>query len=168
VERPSEFVHVWGPPRDWQSSAEALLYEARWLDLNAKEEGHPERATHFARYADAFTSLIPGRRLGWENGELVVEVIGADVRHGLGALSSGEKQVLLLLADLLLHWTPGSVVLIDEPELHLHRSLQIRFFEALKHWRAERGGQLWLATQSTELFGVADDGTKVLLGGGSL
>lgn len=161
------FVHVWSAPRAWAESAEALLYEARWLDLNAKEEGHPEKAVHFARYADAFSSLVPGRRLAWRDGQLVVEVAGSSVVHGLEALSSGEKQVLLLLADLLRHWTPGSVVLLDEPELHLHPELQVRFHDALVGWRREKGGQLWLATQSSELFGHAPSGTKVLLGPGS-
>ncbi len=161
------FVHVWSAPRAWAESAEALLYEARWLDLNAKEEGHPEKAVHFARYADAFSSLVPGRRLAWRDGQLVVEVAGSSVVHGLEALSSGEKQVLLLLADLLRHWTPGSVVLLDEPELHLHPELQVRFYDALVGWRREKGGQLWLATQSSELFGHAPSGTKVLLGPGS-
>ncbi|MEQ1506506.1 MAG: AAA family ATPase [Myxococcota bacterium] len=168
LNHPADFIHRWRVPKSWSASAEAQLYEARWLDLNAKEEGRPADAVHFARYADAFRSLIPGRTLTWRNGALVVHVEGTDVHHGLDALSSGEKQVLLLLADLLLHWAPGSLVLIDEPELHLHPSLQIRFFEALQRWRAERGGQLWLATQSTELFGHAPVGTQLLLGAGSL
>lgn len=168
LQRATDFIYVWQPPATWLDSTEALLYEARWLDLNAKEEGRPEEATHFERYAAAFASLLPGRALIWRHGELVVQVTGSDVYHALSALSSGEKQILVLLADLLLHWTPGSIVLIDEPELHLHTSLQIRLYEALLSFRAARGGQLWLATQSTELFGHAADGTKALLGAGSL
>lgn len=166
VDRSAPFVHVWSRPRSWESSVEGLLYEARWRDLNAKEEGKPQ--VHFQRYAQAFAELVPGRALKWVDAELRVQVVGTDVVHALGELSAGEKQLLVLLADLLLYWTEGSIVLIDEPELHLHRTLQIRFAETLRRWQEARGGQLWLATQSAELFGWAPERSKVLIGAGSM
>jgi predicted ATPase len=159
--------HTWSAPADWGDSAEARLYEARWRDLNAKEEGRPDAAVHFARYAEAFHTLVPGRRLVWIDGRLRVEVVGTEVHHALAALSAGEQQLFLLLADLLTWWSPGSLVLLDEPELHLHPALQLRFFDALAAMRAARGGQLWLATQSAELFAHAPPGSQVLLGAGS-
>jgi predicted ATPase len=156
-----QLIFVWGPWSD--DTMEARLYSARWEDLNAKEEGRPQDATHFARYADAFTSFFPGKRLIWRQAELMVEIEDGGVVHGLDELSSGEKQILVFLGELLHRWRPGSMILIDEPELHLHPSLQVRFFDVLMKWRKERGGQLIVATQSNHIFGQAPTGTKLLL-----
>jgi predicted ATPase len=161
----AQFIYRWSPPRgsSWADTLEARLYSARWEDLNAKEEGRPQDATHFARYAEAFTSFFPGKRLIWRQAELVVEIEDGGVVHGLIELSSGEKQILVFLGELLHRWRPGSMILIDEPELHLHPSLQVRFFDVLMKWRKERGGQLIVATQSNHIFGQAPTGTKLLL-----
>lgn len=160
-----QFIYRWSAPQgsNWADTLEARLYSARWEDLNAKEEGRPQDATHFARYADAFSDFFPGKRLTWRQAELVVQIEDSGVVHGLDELSSGEKQILVFLGELLHRWRPGSMILIDEPELHLHPSLQVRFFDVLMKWRKQRGGQLIVATQSNHIFGQAPTGTKLLL-----
>jgi predicted ATPase len=165
LEPHGQFIYRWSAPQgsSWADTLEARLYSARWEDLNAKEEGRPQDATHFARYADAFASFFPGKRLIWRQAELMVEIEDGGVVHGLDELSSGEKQILVFLGELLHRWRPGSMILIDEPELHLHPSLQVRFFDVLMKWRKERGGQLIVATQSNHIFGQAPTGTKLLL-----
>ncbi|HBF34097.1 TPA: hypothetical protein DDW35_06000, partial [Candidatus Sumerlaeota bacterium] len=112
-------VYQWSPPENWKESIEALLYAARWEDLNAKEEGI-DQPSKFEAYAQEFSNFPgnTGKTLRWINGELFVVKDG--VQHTLEELSSGEKQLLLLLSDLRWRWRPGSLVLIDEPELHLH------------------------------------------------
>src|SRR5262249_19868987 len=57
-----EFFFRFKPPGKWQESLEALLYAARWADLNAKEEGHPEDARHFETYAQAFEAFFGGTK----------------------------------------------------------------------------------------------------------
>lgn len=162
------FIHIFKRPSAWKDSLEALLYNARWLDLNAKEEGHPEMATRFQTYASAFETFFDHRkRLAWHEGKLVVEVADGAV-HSLTELSSGEKQVIVLAASLLHRWRPGSLVLIDEPESHLHPTWQTRLWEMLTKWQKERGGQVIVATQSNHLFGIAEPRCGVLLGGDSL
>jgi predicted ATP-dependent endonuclease of OLD family len=81
-------------------------------------------------------------------------------------LSSGEKQALILAAELYRRWRPGSLILIDEPELHFHSSWQTALWLMLQKWQKERGGQVIVATQSSHLFGLAEPGTTVLLGTG--
>lgn len=163
-----EFYYQWRPPETWKDSLEALLYAARWADLNAKEEGHPEKATNFQAYAQAFEELTQGTKsLVWERGELMIEVrdSGQRIRHELDKLSSGEKQVLVLSAELLRRWRPGSLVLIDEPELHLHTEFQVLLWEMLLRFQQQRGGQLIIATQSPQIFSMAEPGTTMLLKG---
>jgi predicted ATPase len=41
----------------------------------------------------------------------------------------------------LRHWRPGSLIMIDEPELHLHPEWQTKLLAALRFWLHERGGQ---------------------------
>ena len=162
---PAKFVHRWQPPEKWDSSLEAKLYAVRWEDLNAKEEGRPEDATGFAAYSRAFERFFEGRkRLFWRRGELVVETKNG-VTHDLNGLSSGEKQVVLFAGELLHRWGPGSLILIDEPELHLHETYQTRLWEMLVEWQKERGGQVIVTTQSAQMFRLAETGTRVVLGG---
>jgi energy-coupling factor transporter ATP-binding protein EcfA2 len=163
---PSEFFYQFSPAKEWSGSLEALLYSARWMDLNAKEEGHPELATHFESYAKAFQAFFgDSKSLVWEGGELFVKIADTGARHPLMALSSGEKQALILAAELYRRWRPGSLILIDEPELHFHTSWQTTLWTMLERWQKERGGQVIVATQSTHLFRIADPETTVLLGG---
>ena len=75
-----------------------------------------------------------------------------------GELSQGEQ--ILLIWAILLHrqkeWLRGAVVLIDEPENHLHPDACIRALDAL---RSEDilgpEGQIWLATHSIPLIAYA-------------
>ncbi len=163
-----KFVERWQPPEQWNDSLEARLYGIRWEDLNAKEEGRELEANGFEAYSRSFDRFFDGRRrLKWDHGELVVET-KSGVVHDLSELSSGEKQVILFMGELLHRWRPGSLILIDEPELHLHESYQTRLWEALVDWQKERGGQVFLATQSSHLFRLAHSAMKVVLSRQSL
>lgn len=168
---PDEFIYQWVPAMQWKDSLEARLYSARWEDLNAKEEGRPEEARNFDAYARAFREFTGRTKsLLWRRGSLRIEVQnhGEVSHHSLDELSSGEKQVLIIVSELLLRWRPGSLVLLDEPELHLHPAWQQRLWEVLLRFLKQRGGQLIAATQSPQLFAAAEPGTKLLLGGTEL
>jgi predicted ATPase len=164
---PNQFAYRWEQPPTWDASIEALLYSARWADLNAKESGQPEKANHFDAYARAFDSFYEGsKQLAWTpEGELIVLVRGTRSRHGLSGLSDGEKQVIVLCAELLRRWRPGSLILIDEPELHLHTHFQARLLDILEGMQNERGGQVILATQSPDLWRFASKQGRLILTG---
>lgn len=163
---PDTFFYKFKTSTQWRDSLEAQLYGARWADLNAKEDGHPERATHFKSYSEAFHAFFgDAKQLVWENGELFVKINDSGVLHPIMELSSGEKQALIFAAELHRCWRPGSLILIDEPELHFHSSWQTALYTMLERWQKERGGQVIIATQSTHLFRIAAPGTTVLLGG---
>ena len=122
-------------------------------------------AGNFEQYTKAFSRFFEGQKqLIWHRGELVVQTKSGG-RHDLSELSSGEKQVILFMGELLHRWRPGSLILIDEPELHLHEYYQTKLCEALVEWQKERGGQVILATQSDHLFGLSGPGTRLVLNG---
>ncbi len=84
--------------------------------------------------------------------------------HPIHLLSSGEKQVLLMIAYIARELRPGGIVLIDEPDLHLHVSLSTAFVSYLKRMVTEQEGQLIIASHAPELWDRFTDAEKVRLG----
>ena len=70
----------------------------------------------------------------------------------LESMSSGERQILILLTFLKFVAEPERVFIIDEPELSLHPKWQQEFVGAL-HALQPSGTQLLLATHSPEIVG---------------
>jgi hypothetical protein len=66
---------------------------------------------------------------------------------------AGMQQVVMLLACL--YWRRGSVVLVDEPDAHLHVFLQDSIFSELRRAAAETKSQLVIATHSEVIFNSA-------------
>ena len=84
--------------------------------------------------------------------------------HPIHLLSSGERQILLILAFIARELRPGGIVLIDEPDLHLHVSLSNAFVSHLKQWVAAQGGQLIMASHSPQLWERFTQAERVELG----
>ena len=163
-EEPLPFFFRWQPPKTWAQSLEAQLYAARWHDLNASAEGRPEEATRQDAFTQAMDEVTQGaKRLVWIKGQLWVEIVSSGARHELASLSAGELQLLVFSVELRRWWRPGSLILIDEPELHLHASWQHRLLELLTRWRQERGGQVILCTLSDTLAQAVSPEQRVAL-----
>jgi predicted ATPase len=77
----------------------------------------------------------------------------AGAQHGVDELSSGEQEVLGLMYFVRRLSAQGGVLLIDEPELHLHPALQRSLFSVIEAV-AERA-QVWIATHSPRLVTAA-------------
>lgn len=83
---------------------------------------------------------------------------GIPKSHGFGGLSpldvsttgSGFHQVLLILAFMFAH--PSSLILLDEPDAHLHVLLQKQLYDILRSLCHERKGQLVIASHSEVLI----------------
>ena len=75
-------------------------------------------------------------------------------RLDIASAGSGFHQVLLLLA--FFYARPASVLLLDEPDAHLHVILQKNIYDRLRKVAAERSCQLVIATHSEVLI----DGTS--------
>ncbi len=152
-----------------QNDTYDMLFSARWADLNALASGETNQPKNFERFVRAFSDLTLHKKvLDWTpSGELVVRLADQGT-HGVDELSSGERQALLLLAELRRHWRPGSLILIDELELHLHDAWQGQLYEILIAMQKELGGQVIITTQSQSLFEMATPGTRCLLGRGGM
>jgi len=69
----------------------------------------------------------------------------------IASAGSGFHQVLLLLG--FIYARPASVLLIDEPDAHLHMILQKQIYDRLREIAAKRSVQLIIATHSEVLIG---------------
>jgi energy-coupling factor transporter ATP-binding protein EcfA2 len=79
---------------------------------------------------------------------------GTGPNFDLLSAGSGFQQVVLLLASLFTR--KGSVMLVDEPDAHLHVFLQDSIFAELNKAAAETKSQLIIATHSEVIFNSAD------------
>jgi len=86
------------------------------------------------------------------NGQLTVQINGKSEMRPISALSSGERQLLVMLAHLSLNpnLVGSGVFIVDEPELSLHIDWQEKFVDAVRE--ANPKVQLILATHSPAII----------------
>ena len=89
-----------------------------------------------------------------------------DTYYDLSSAASGFLQVLMVYAGLL--HKEASVVLLDEPDAHLHILLQDKIYRDLRDYARRSGSQLIIATHSERLINVADTESLRLLDGDAL
>jgi len=80
------------------------------------------------------------------------------------ALSSGEQHELVLLYELLFEVKPGSLILIDEPELSLHVAWQQQFLKDLQEITKLSSIDVLIATHSPQIIHDRWDLTVELTG----
>ncbi|MEK0337446.1 MAG: AAA family ATPase, partial [Nitrosopumilus sp.] len=73
----------------------------------------------------------------------------------VNVLSSGEKEAVVLAFDLTLQNPSDCIILIDEPELHLHPELTFRLLKVLK--AIGDRNQFFLFTHSADIIGNSFD-----------
>jgi predicted ATPase len=74
------------------------------------------------------------------------KAVSGGPKFDIASAGSGFQQVLMLLT--FLHTRPASVLLIDEPDAHLHVILQDAIYGELRHVAMEKRSQLIIATHS--------------------
>lgn len=77
---------------------------------------------------------------------------GAEYQHAIGQLSSGEKQMLLLIGFVAATLSSGGILIIDEPDLHIHMVMVQQLLGSIEAIVKERKGQLIVAAHSQEVW----------------
>jgi energy-coupling factor transporter ATP-binding protein EcfA2 len=148
-------------------SLEEPVYQREYIEtlLGRQKPGDVVRNLLLqASKSDAWKSLTKsvGRLFGVElltphvpGGQIVCEYRQPPdgAKFDLLSAGSGFQQVVLLLASLFTR--KESVVLVDEPDAHLHVFLQDTIFAELGKAAAETGSQLIMATHSEVIFNSA-------------
>ena len=108
----------------------------------------------FLPYQDVFAQLLPGKTLEPIDPKSPREFhyrIADSQPMPFNTLSSGELEVVKVAFDLVWKRITHSVILVDEPELHLHPTLTFRLIETLKGFGGGTN-QLILFTHSADLI----------------
>lgn len=135
-----------------------------YLELTAQREGR-QPPGDFELLADRFEQAT-GKRLERpqtdpDSGVRLWVRLPTGERHDLSSLSDGEQQALALMYFASRTSATGGILLIDEPELHLHPSLQQALIEVLR-LMSDRA-QVWIATHATKLIAATPRGGLVHL-----
>jgi ABC-type dipeptide/oligopeptide/nickel transport system ATPase component len=116
----------------------------------------PERFDECLRLVNLALAHREKRIIGFAPaGRLVVEGVteaGKTYRHPIELLSSGEKQMLLMIGFAVAFLRPGGILLIDEPDLHIHISMIAQLMETLELIVHERRGQLIATSHSAPVW----------------
>jgi ABC-type cobalamin/Fe3+-siderophores transport system ATPase subunit len=108
----------------------------------------------FVPYQDIFKKLLPGKALCGINPKSPTDfqyTIGQQGALPFGTLSSGEQEVVKITFDLMWKQIRHCVIVIDEPELHLHPTLAFRLIQTVRDL-GEGTNQLVLFTHSADLI----------------
>jgi energy-coupling factor transporter ATP-binding protein EcfA2 len=120
-----------------------------------------------APYEALLGHLLPGYTFGRKKervpSNLFVQLPNKEVIT-FHELSSGEKEVFFLLSFFIRHGVEHSVIVIDEPELHLHPELARRLVRLMLG--VKPGNQIWLATHNGEIIDEAGRDKTYYIGRG--
>lgn len=130
---------------EWKGQLEASLIALKTVD--------PDKYVSVLKDLNA---LLVGKSILFDPDKdtlrLRVELSSSQTEHTLDDLSAGEHQVLIQLYLVSRFLKPGGVVMIDEPDLHLHPSLVSAFLARLEAQVKERDGQLILTSHNPAIW----------------
>lgn len=118
------------------------------LDYPAKAAEISGRINGFLKAVDELLSET-GKKIAIKDGRLVFNQGGATIE--LEQLSSGEKQMLLILINVFLLREKSAIVFMDEPEIALHVSWQYKLLNTLT--QLNPNAQFIITTHSPSIFG---------------
>lgn len=140
-------AHIFAPHANgWLDSLDNLLVWLSWLN-----DGRFERARDIInqRIFDRTPKFLKDVRKSPPE----AIVVNGDSEHRLDRLSSGEKNLVQLFLRIGAHMTRNTVILIDEPEIHLHPRWQHRLMRHLREFLIDHQGcTIIAASHSLEML----------------
>lgn len=103
--------------------------------LMGKVSGEPKK-TKFEKLNEIWGNLIPHRELVIDGDNIQVKIPGNDLTYSSADMSDGERAIFYLIGQVLVAAT-NSVLIIDEPELHIHRSIMSSLWDQLESARQD-------------------------------
>jgi len=103
--------------------------------VRAGERG-PAEPTKFERLVEIWSRLLPHRLLHISGDNIEVSVPNAAGRYKASDMSDGERAIFYLIAQTLAA-AEGSLLIFDEPELHVHRSIMSKLWDELEAGRPD-------------------------------
>lgn len=129
---------IFQPEDDFEKVMTALI--AQEIKLDEDYSSQMAQATELIRPAlsakkkvvNLWNQIFPDRKIRIEKD--LTKCINNDKQYLVYEMSDGEKVALYLISQLLLI-KQNSIIIIDEPELHLHKALMVRLWNKLEKLR---------------------------------
>lgn len=125
---------------DFDFLLQALFADQSNIALETHNAAHAgtlnkHRSTHFQQLIAIWDKVLPHRTLIVSGDDIQVVAIGLQ-RYNASEMSDGERAVFYLLGQVLIA-EANSVLIFDEPELHIHRAILSRFWDEAEAARAD-------------------------------
>ena len=100
-------------------------------------DGNLPRQTKLMILQDVWQKLFPGRHIDFKGytPQVMSEYVESEKSYSAQSMSDGER-VALYLAGRVLD-APSGLIVVDEPEVHFHSRLAIRFWDELERIRSD-------------------------------
>jgi hypothetical protein len=111
--------------------AKKALRDAQYVaDTKAAANYIPIPMTPIDIIESVWQDIMPHNRIEFKNGRIAVSIQDGDSYHGK-EMSDGERVALYLLGQCLCA-ADNSILILDEPEVHLHKSLMSRLWNKIE------------------------------------
>jgi len=142
--------HRWGDQspavamlNDFDSLLQALFADqaVTTLDTHTRHRAGTladAKATKFETLSDIWHRLLPHRRLIITGDDVKASVTGASDAYPGSEMSDGERSIFYLLAQALIA-AESSLLIVDEPELHVHPSIMSKLWDEIEAARKDCG-----------------------------
>lgn len=129
-------------------SLEALRKTRRIIELSLTAKSRTEQIySQIEIFIGIIKDFISDKEFEFEGGKLVIKTTDGPISHE--RLSSGEKQLMILMIEALLQGRQPHIFLADEPELSLHIAWQRMVIPAVM--KINPNAQIIAATHSPEI-----------------
>jgi len=128
---------------DYDFLLQALFAEQSITSLethkNARAGGDkPIAVTKFERLVEIWDLVLPHRKLDVTGDNVQVSAVGSTTTYSASEMSDGERAIFYLIGQVLIA-SANSLIIFDEPELHIHRSILARLWDELEAARPDCG-----------------------------
>lgn len=102
------------------------------------QNGIPAKQTKFEWLEEIWDRLLPHRKLNISGDNITVKTTDSTSDYSAADMSDGERSVFYLIGQTLMA-VQGSLLIFDEPELHIHRSIVAALWDELEAARPDCG-----------------------------
>ncbi|WP_154019028.1 AAA family ATPase, partial [Halococcus agarilyticus] len=131
---------------------------------NTNRELFNKISEKYVEIMDGVTDLTVEYHLeGDSNNEftIMVEEGSFEKKFNSKEISSGSKEILVLLTQVFLASENTDLLLVEEPELHLHPEAEQRVFDTIQQMSRDDGPQLLVSTHSDVFVNQSEVGDIV-------
>ncbi len=166
-----EWVYRYSTNTKWRGSLEEFWVWQNYLDLEKRDQVSTgsDSSSRLRPFVELTENILgEGRGISIKEGRVRVsaqwqESDGSVPLLKLDQLPSGERQVLLMFGELARRRRPGAIIMIDEPELNLHPTLQVLVMHQLRKIAREWDAQIIIATHSLEILRAVHESSRIYL-----